>query len=122
METAVEREHQGGVMVLRMRGEFDLGTAGVLETGLFGGLAQAADDGVLLVIADLDGIGFLGSVALTAFTRAHEQARNQGIDLVFVVGSSNVAGRALQVSRLDRILAIAESVEHAMVTGPRNPE
>ena len=100
--------------MLRVDGEIDLATVDVLRAGLADALAQ----GVPLVVVDLEAVGFLGSVGLSALIGAHEKATQSGSRLVVVVSSTRPAMRTMQVTGLTELLSVTESVDLAISPGP----
>lgn len=97
-------------MVLRVDGEIDLATVEVLRAGL----ADAVAQGVPLVVVDLEAVGFLGSVGLSALVNAHEIATESGGRLVVAVSPMRPAMRTIQVTGLTELLSVTESVELAI--------
>lgn len=97
-------------MVLRVDGEIDLATVEVLRVGL----AEAVAQSVPLVVVDLDEVGFLGSVGLSALISAQEQATESGCRLVVVVSPTSPAMRTIQVTGLTALLSVTESVASAI--------
>lgn len=112
--TRLERVDEGRAVVLRVDGEIDLATVEVLRVGLADAVAQS----VPLVVVDLEAVGFLGSVGLSALISAHEKATESGCRLVVVVSASRPAMRTMQVTGLTELLSVTESVESAILPEP----
>lgn len=100
--------------MLRVDGEIDLATVDVLRAGLADALAQS----VPLVVVDLEAVGFLGSVGLSALIGAHEKATQSGVRLVVAVSATRPAMRTMQVTGLTELLSVTESVESAITPEP----
>jgi anti-anti-sigma factor len=113
-QTRLERVDDGRAVVLRVDGEIDLATVDVLRDGLTDALAQ----NVPLVVVDLEAVGFLGSVGLSALIGAHEKATQSGCRLVVAVSATRPAMRTIHVTGLTELLSVTESVESAISPEP----
>jgi anti-sigma B factor antagonist len=113
-QARLERVDDGRAVVLRVDGEIDLATVDVLRAGL----TEAVEQSAPLVVVDLDGVGFLGSVGLAALISAHEKATEGGCRLVVAVSPTRPAMRTIQVTGLTELLSVTESVESAIIPEP----
>ena len=93
-------EQVGGVAVVSVTGDVDLGTAPDFERELTG--AVGAQLGAGLVV-DLSRIAFIDSTGLNALVHAFERQRLGGSSLALVSDDRRVA-MMLEVTRLDRVL------------------
>lgn len=98
--------HPGGV-VLVVTGELDLGTTPRFEEALE--KAQRAESA--RVVLDLTAVTFLGSPGLTALVRANERSAGNGLGVVMTAGTS--IRRPLEVTGLDTVLPLYETVDAA---------
>ncbi|WP_156758148.1 STAS domain-containing protein [Actinokineospora pegani] len=107
----VESGDDAAAVLLRVRGEIDMGTAPILRRGLAGAAARRTDDRP--VVLDLTSVGFLASAGLALLVEFHQQLADSGAALRVVSGGGPVL-RAIQVSSLDKILAVYPSTELAL--------
>ncbi|PPK62070.1 STAS domain-containing protein [Actinokineospora auranticolor] len=96
---------------VRARGEVDLGTVPVLRDALLSALDVDPSPGLLVV--DLTGVSFMGSVGLTVLVEAGERATSLERDLIVVATPGGVVRRAIEITGLDQALAIADDVDQA---------
>lgn len=101
-------EHDDGV-VLEVIGDVDMATAPRLQ-GAFDRLLR--HDQSLLVV-DLDGVTFLGSVGLSMLLKAHASA---GPGRLRVVAATRASRRAIEVTALDQVLAMFPTLRAALDT------
>lgn len=103
------RQRRGNVVVVTAEGEVDLSTAAQFAAAL-------ADTGPRdqLVVADLDALRFLGSAGLAVLV----SAAAEGTRLVVVAGEGSAARRALTVTGLDQVLAVARDHGAALEDRP----
>ncbi|MFT7841620.1 STAS domain-containing protein [Saccharothrix sp. BKS2] len=90
----------GGVPVLRVGGEIDMGTCDVVRHALLPWLDGASGG----VVVDLSGVTFLASSGLELLIEAARRADRGGVRLVLVAGHRAVL-RPLQATNLDAVLA-----------------
>jgi len=119
--TRVETAAEGQAVLVKVGGDIDQGTIATLDEGLDEGLARAKDGAAALLAVDLHEVGMLASVGLSSLIRAHNQAREDGVELVVVVDSDHQLTRLLWTTALTRILTVATSVGEALTRVPRNP-
>ena len=101
---AASESVDGGVHVVSVTGEVDLGTAPELERAL----RALPEDGVGSVIVDLTGCGFIDSTGLKLLTRTQRRFDRSG-GRVGVVSTNRSVLRVLRVTRLDELFAIYPS-------------
>ncbi len=92
---------EGGVAVVSMSGELDLGTAPEAREELEHVLRQGGE----ALHVDLSGVAFVDSTGLGVLVWAWEQARAQRMDYL-VVNPSATAVRVLEQSGLSRIFTV----------------
>ncbi|WP_051766798.1 STAS domain-containing protein [Saccharothrix syringae] len=119
--TRVEPLADGQAVVVRVGGDIDQKTADVLDKGLDEGLAKAVEAGALLVVVDLQEVGFVASTGLSSLIRVHNATRDKGLELVVVLPDEHRLSRLLWLTALSRILTVTTSVEQALAQAPRNP-
>ncbi|SDI32963.1 anti-anti-sigma factor [Actinokineospora alba] len=103
--------HPGGV-VLVVTGELDLGTAPRFEEALE--QAQRAESD--RVVLDLTAVTFLGSSGLSALVRANARSAGNGLGVVMTADTS--IRRPLEVTGLDTVLPLYETVDAAFDARP----
>ncbi|UJW28625.1 STAS domain-containing protein [Saccharothrix sp. AJ9571] len=101
--------HSAGVVLLAAAGAVDALTDTQLATALDQAWAQSPD----LVLLDLADVPFLGSSGLSLLVDAHHQAQSNNARLAICAPSRPVQ-RAIEVTALDRILAIHPSTTAAL--------
>jgi anti-sigma B factor antagonist len=94
-------------VVLEVLGEIDLANAAQLQASFDHVLR---DEQTVLVI-DLGGVTFLGSIALSVLLETHGRAGPGGMR---VASLSSAARRVIEVSALDQVLSIYPTVELAL--------
>jgi len=103
-------------VIVTVRGDVDGLTASRLDTAV----AEAFDrlDGRVLVI-DLTGVTLLGSPGLRVLLESAEEAvRHRGmLPLRIVVDEARPVIRPIEIIGLDQILALYDSVDHALAGG-----
>jgi anti-sigma B factor antagonist len=110
----VEADDNAEAVLVRVRGEIDMGTAPILRRGLDD--ATARRTAARPVVLDLSGVGFLASAGLALLVEFHQGLTEQGTALR-VVSSDGPALRAIQVSSLDKVLEIYASADAALAVG-----
>lgn len=101
-----------GYLVLHVRGEVEALTADRL-----GAAVTAALDGDLPVVLDLTDVRFLDSAGLSTLVRATERGEELGEPLRIAVDSNRPVVRPIEITGLERRLALYDSVDDA-ITGP----
>lgn len=105
-----------GVCVVEAAGEIDFYAGGELESALAEARAWSRS-----VVVDLSEVTFVDSTALGRLLAFDRQLASAGGSLALVLGGREVA-RALELTRLDRILQTAPSREEAVaVVAKREP-
>ena len=105
MEATVD----GTRAVLAVRGSVDLTTAPALRTRL----AELIDDGHVCIVADLTGTDFLDSTGLGALVSALKRLRMKDGEIRVVCTSGHVR-KVFEITSLDRVFAMHDSVESAL--------
>lgn len=112
--TRIEVLADGQVVRLRVGGDIDQKTVEVLEKGLAQGLVQAESLGARLLAVDLEQVGFLASVGLSALIRAHNHAVDQKRTMVVVLAPEHKLARLLWLTALSQVVTVTPSVEQAL--------
>ncbi|PWW62723.1 STAS domain-containing protein [Actinokineospora spheciospongiae] len=107
----VEAGDNAEAILLRVRGEIDMGTAPILRRGLDDAAARRTDERP--VVLDLSGVGFLASAGLALLVEYHRTLLDRGAALR-VVSNGGPVLRAIQVSSLDKVLTVYPSAEAAL--------
>jgi anti-sigma B factor antagonist len=97
------------VAVVRLAGDIDLLTAGVLHDRLWPHL----DGRNAAVVLDLTGVGFLGSAGLSELVAAKDTASKAGLRLA-LVASSRVVLRPLEITGLRSMFEIFDTAQAAL--------
>jgi anti-sigma B factor antagonist len=92
-----------GRVVVRLRGELDIGTVPILEDRL----RQALDGGGRRLVIDLRGLEFMDSTGLTLLLRWGRGAQQDGYELALVRGAPRVH-RLFELTGLDELFAFTE--------------
>lgn len=100
-------EHHGEVLVVLLGGELDLYNADEVRTVL----ADAVDAGTSRIVIDLAEVDFVDSTALGVLLEARSRL---GADGLALAGPRLEIRRALEVSGLDRHLAVHDSIDQAL--------
>lgn len=119
--TRVEPLADTQAVAVRVGGDIDHNTAEVLDEGLEEGLAKAIEAEALLLVVDLQEVGFVASTGLSSLIRVHNAAKDKGLDLVVALPEEHRLSRLLWLTALSRILTVTNSVEEALEQAPRNP-
>jgi anti-sigma B factor antagonist len=104
-----ESELDGGLRLIDLHGEFDVGNAALVRTALAG----ADADGCPRVIVDLTDVPMLDSTALAVLVVAHKRLRRTGRDLVVVMPEGGMTTK-FQIAGLDRFFSILPTREAAV--------
>jgi anti-sigma B factor antagonist len=102
-------------VVVTAVGEVDVTNAHRLRDALGMALQQASlwpDESV--VALDMTAVGFIGSPGLTALLGAAGEAERRRTPLRIIVGENRPVIRPLQLTGLDRVLALYRSVADAL--------
>ena len=97
----VDTDFKDDAIVLRLTGDVDLETAGLLDAPL----QTLQLDGRTDLVVDLSGIGFIDSTGLRVLVQAHRRAVIRGRALL-IRGATDHARRLFQVTGIDRELMI----------------
>jgi anti-sigma B factor antagonist len=103
-----------GVALIEAAGEVDLGTAPGLADEVCEALEQSE---TTLCVLDLTAVTFLASAGLAALTQAARHAGRLHEPLRVVVDSNRPVIRPIELTGLDRILALYHSVDEALAVG-----
>ncbi|PPK63102.1 STAS domain-containing protein [Actinokineospora auranticolor] len=108
---SVEFADRPDAVLLRVRGEVDMGTAPILR----GHLADAVTRGRAAdpVLVDLTEVGFLASAGLALLVEFHTRCREAGRALRVLTAGGAVL-RAIQVSSLDNVLSVHPTLDDAL--------
>lgn len=112
-QVTVETERQGGVLVLVVSGEIDLVSEPQLTKDIDTALLEESD----VLVVDLSGVSFIASVGLATLVRAQQRADEHDIALR-VVASQRAVLRPLEVTGLDKVLAVYASRAAALQEPP----
>ncbi|KAA9150293.1 anti-sigma factor antagonist [Amycolatopsis acidicola] len=107
----VRREDSASVVVLHFTGDIDLSTAGFLAEQLR--LAEESAAPPASLVADLEGVGFLGSAGLMVLARQQEQCERRGIPFL-IVGSSRAVVRSIEMAGLETVLRVVPTIQEAL--------
>ncbi|WP_280244065.1 STAS domain-containing protein [Nocardia abscessus] len=93
-------------VIVTVHGEIDMASAPHLQSALDGVLRDAP----AAVVVDMSNVGFLGSAGLSVLLAASEATVSGGLRVV----PSDAARRPIEVTALDRLLTVFDSVEEAL--------
>ncbi|HEV2784116.1 MAG TPA: STAS domain-containing protein [Actinophytocola sp.] len=105
-------ERVGRHMVVRVVGEVDISTAPIMDTALAEGTAAPASPDALIV--DLTEVRFFGSSGLSVLIAAHSRGCDVGVPLIVVVPRTGVVRRAVELTGVDHLVTVVETVEDAL--------
>ena len=108
---SVAVERQGRTAVARLAGEVDLSNAAAVEDTVAGELT-----GARAVALDLAGLRYLDSAGLALLSRLATRCDETGTAIRLVVPPGAIVRRAIEVSGLDTVIPVDESVEAALAT------
>jgi len=100
---SIERVPHPAAVVSRVQGELDISTAPLLRSEL-NELAQGTDP----VVLGVEGVSFIDSTGISVLVAAYTRLKERGLDLM-LAGPQAHMRRVLEISGLDRVLAIHES-------------
>lgn len=98
----------GDAVVVRLAGELDLSNAPTVREALAGALGRGSPR----LVVDLSDVTFIDSTALGVLVEARRKLPNR--DDFALAAPGLEARRALEVSGLDRVFAVHETVEDAL--------
>lgn len=101
------RDHTG-TMVVTLAGEIDLQQSPAVRKQL---MALMFDRRA--VVVDLSGVDYIDSSGIASLVEAYQMSRKNGTRFVLAAVSAP-AMRVLQLARLDRVFALADTVEAAL--------
>lgn len=104
----VQVQERDGCVVLAVSGEVDLGTAPRLREHL----VALVTDGHLRVVVDLTAVEFLDSTGLGALVAGFKRLRAHEGEMRLVCAPGRIR-KVFELTRLDRVLPMFESVEDA---------
>jgi anti-sigma B factor antagonist len=107
----VETREVEGVVVVALEGEVDLQHSPRLRKVLMDLMLERRD-----VFVDLGRVAYIDSSGIASLVEAYQMARKNSTRFA-LIAVSDVARRVLQLARLDRVFAIADTVEAALAKG-----
>ncbi|MFR9805444.1 anti-sigma factor antagonist [Pseudonocardia sp. RS010] len=107
----VESRRTGSATVVTVSGEVDMYTAPRLEAAVGRALADPA---VGPIVVDLTNVEFLDQAGLAALVDAHRAAERQDDPLRVVVDHNRPVIRPLEITGLERVLALYHDVAEAL--------
>jgi anti-anti-sigma factor len=113
---SVRADQRDGLVYLRIRGDFDCGTVGRVQSAL----ATLRSEPLRRIVFDLSGVTFLDLAALTTILRADQRGLREGYD-VLVVRPPSPAGRVLILSRAREHLTIVNHPREAVLHDQGGP-
>ena len=106
---SLESYQCGAAVVVVVAGEIDMLTADRVQETLIAHLSSRPE----VMVVDLEGVCFLGSMGLTALALTERAAREQGVELR-VVATSRATLRPLQITGMASELVVYASREQAL--------
>jgi anti-anti-sigma factor len=104
-----EQDLDDGVLLLDLRGEFDVATSVRVRAAL----ARADAAGRERVVVDLTDVPMIDSTALSVLVVAHKRMSRTGRELVVVMPSGGLTTK-FEIAGLDRFLTISHSRAEAL--------
>ncbi|CAA7613359.1 STAS domain-containing protein [Magnetospirillum sp. UT-4] len=104
----VDTREMNGWVVVTLAGEVDLQHSPTVRKHLMELMFERRD-----VAVDLSGVVYIDSSGIASLVEAYQMARKGGNKLVLAPISQS-AMRVLQLARLDKVFAIADSLDAAM--------
>lgn len=111
IDILVQSRVQGAWTVVEVKGEVDLYTAPKLREEIL----SRVESGDRKIVVDLGDVGFLDSTGLGVLVGALKRLKEQDGTLALVCPQGAVL-RVLQITGLDRVFPIHESVDQALAT------
>ena len=106
----MECTDRNGVVVITLTGEIDLQHSPGLRRQVMDLMLERRG-----VLVDLAGVSYIDSSGIACLVEAYQAARRNGTRFVLVAVSAPVM-RVLQLARLDKVFALAETAEAALAT------
>jgi anti-anti-sigma factor len=106
---SIDLDRRDGVVVLRVRGEVDMANATDTSTRLL----SASGDGSSIVL-DLGELTYIDSAGIRMLFDLSEQLARDQRRLVLAVGHDAPVRRALEITKLDTLVAVASSLTAAV--------
>jgi anti-sigma B factor antagonist len=103
-------EHLDEATVVHVAGDVDLATQADFTDAVRSGLNSPAE----LIVLDLTGVDFLGSIGLRVMIQAQYDAKQAGQVLRVAEGSGGAVYRTLEVSGLDQVFELFKTVSEAL--------
>jgi anti-sigma B factor antagonist len=113
---SVDAEWVGGVAVVHVRGEVDMGTVAAIDLELVSVLAEVPP----AVVMDLSGTTFFASSGLQTLAELQGRAVRSGFDLRVVAPTHRIR-RPIEITGLDAVLNLHDTVADALARIPRQP-
>lgn len=107
----VDLTRRGSAVVYRVRGEVDALTSPGLDSALTGGYDSA--EPVAHVVLDLTDVPFLSSAGLSVLIVHHKRCSRDHVTFA-VVATNRATLRAIQITALDRIIPVHDTVDSAL--------
>ncbi|MEV6320019.1 STAS domain-containing protein [Nocardia sp. NPDC051787] len=101
------------VVIVTVHGEIDMASAPRLQSAL----DEALRDTPPAVVVDMSNVGFLGSAGLSVLVAASEAAGSGRLRVV----PSDAARRPIELTALDQLLTVFDSVEDALAVDETHP-
>ncbi|WP_051022565.1 STAS domain-containing protein [Nocardia pneumoniae] len=100
-------------VIVTVHGEIDMASAPRLQSALDEALRNAPP----AVVVDMSNVGFLGSAGLSVLVAASEAAGSGALRVV----PSDAARRPIELTALDRLLTVFDTVEDALAVDETEP-
>jgi anti-sigma B factor antagonist len=101
----VDIREQGGSVVVGLEGEIDLQHSPAVRKALMDLMFERRD-----VVVEMSGVAYIDSSGVASLVEAYQMARRNGSRFVLAAVSAP-ALRVLQLARLDKVFALAATVE-----------
>jgi anti-sigma B factor antagonist len=105
---SLKTREQGGAVVVELEGEIDLQRSPAVRKALMELMFDSRD-----VIVDMGQVAYIDSSGVASLVEAYQMSRKNGTRFVLAAVSAPAA-RVLQLARLDKVFALAETVEAAL--------
>jgi len=109
MNLVIERQDEGDVAVLALRGELDVESGPKLREALL----EAIGEGGRRVVVDLEGVDFIDSAGLGVLVGGLKRARSNDGDLALVATGRSVL-KVLEITGLTRVFELHTAREAAL--------
>ena len=104
----VERRLQNEVVIFDLEGNLDSHNTMIIKDHV----GAAVDDGNKLILVNLSGVNYVDSAGLASLVGAIKAAREKNAR-VFLAGMSESVKSVVEMTRLNRVLSIFDTVESA---------